>query len=306
MQNWENLGCILNCNNAPSWMKSHVAVPVAQFMSKKELRLYFCSRDELNRSRIGFAEINMRNPTQITTITQKPILNFGELGTFDDSGVTPTEVINVNNKTYLYYVGWNKSQTVRFQVAVGLAVQEKNGIFNRVSQAPLFDRIKADPYLTATLSILKLKDGSYAMWYISGDGWFNKGNETFPLYNVKYATSKDGLNWIRKGIIAIDYKSDNEHAIAKPSVIYDDGIFKMWYSFKSHNYRDYEIGYAESADGLNWVRYDEKVKFDKSFSGFDDEMRAYPEIVVWNDQKFMFYNGNGYGKTGVGIARLTT
>lgn len=302
MQNWKNLGCILNCESSPNWMKSHVAVPVVEFLSADDLRMYFCSRDECNRSRIGYADINLHNPRIIKEITSQPILSYGDLGAFDDSGVTPTEVITVNNQTYLYYVGWSQSKTVRFQVAIGLAQQKKDGSFSRVSSAPLFDRIKEDPFLTATLSILKLQDGTYAMWYISGDGWFKKGTETFPLYNVKYATSENGLDWLRKGTIAIDYKSDNEHAIAKPSVIHDNGIFKMWYSCKSHNYRDYEIGYAESLDGLHWVRRDEKVDFDKSFKGFDDEMRAYPEVFIWNKQKYMLYNGNGYGKTGVGLA----
>ena len=121
---------------------------------------------------------------------------------------------------------------------------------------------------------------------------------------LKYATSKNGLEWNRNGTIAIDYKSDEEHAIAKPSVLFEGGVYKMWYSHKSHNYENYQIGYAESNDGLNWNRKDPLVKFDRIYSGFDDEMQAYPEVISYNGSKYMFFNGNGYGISGLGLAKL--
>ena len=38
-------------------------------------------------------------------------------------------------------------------------------------------------------------------------------------YNIKFAHSFDGINWIRKGKISVDYENKSEHALAKPSVI---------------------------------------------------------------------------------------
>ena len=35
---------------------------------------------------------------------------------------------------------------------------------------------------------------------------------------------------------------------------------------------------------------------------WEDTMVCYPFIVERNDSLFMFYNGNGFGKTGVGYA----
>ena len=37
----------------------------------------------------------------------KEILNIGSLGSFDDNGVTPSCILNFENKKYLYYIGWN-------------------------------------------------------------------------------------------------------------------------------------------------------------------------------------------------------
>jgi hypothetical protein len=176
--------------------------------------------------------------------------------------------------------------------------------FKRISEAPILGRTKHDPYLVATLSILRQSQNNYSMWYISGDGWFSRDGETFPLYNVKKATSKNGLEWVSNKQVAIDYKSKAEHAIAKPSVILEDGIFRMWYSCKSHNFKNYNLGYAESYDGNNWERRDEIIQFDRDIEGFDNEMRAYPEVVTLQSGKYMFFNGNGYGRTGIGLAVL--
>ena len=305
IQSWVSLGPILTIEQGLPWMVSHVAVPTVDYLGDGEIRLYFCSRDQLNRSRIGFAELNLRDPKNIKYISPKPILDIGELGSFDDSGVTPTFVMKKDEKKYLYYVGWSQSKTVRFQLAVGLA-QSQDGIkFERVSRAPILDRVKSDPLLTATLSIIEKPEGKYNMWYISGDEWFNINGETFPKYNVKYASSTDGVVWKRTGVSCINYENAEEHAIARPSVIFEDDIFKMWYSKKSHDYNNYTIGYGVSHDGINWTRYDHLVKFENLTTGFDDKMQAYGDILNFNNKKYMFYNGNDYGKTGIGLAVLS-
>ena len=302
------MGPILRPEMGHPWMVSHIAVPTVENLGKGDVRVYFCSRDDQNRSRIGYAELNLKDPENITYITPEPILGVGELGAFDDSGVTPTWVIEKDKKKYLFYVGWSQSITVRFQLAVGLAVSNisNNGriTFRRYSRAPILERIAKDPLLTATLSILEKSHGGYSMWYISGDSWFEQQGETFPQYNVKYAESADAISWLRSGHACINYKDEEEHAIARPSVILEDGIYKMWYSYKSHNYGNYKMGYAESLDGLKWNRHDEIVQILNLSAGFDDEMQAYGTVVDHENQKYMFYNGNQYGRTGVGLARL--
>ena len=64
------------------------------------------------------------------------------------------------------------------------------------------------------------------------------------------------------------------------------------------------IGYAESVDGLRWTRLDDQIDLSRSTSGWDAEMVCYTAIVNVNGNVYMFYNGNGNGKTGFGCARL--
>jgi hypothetical protein len=73
----------------------------------------------------------------------------------------------------------------------------------------------------------------------------------------------------------------------------------MWYSYRGEAYR---IGYAESLDGLEWTRLDEHAAIDVSPGSWDAEMIAYPCVFDWDGRRYMLYNGDGYGRTGLGVA----
>ena len=297
---WSNKGLIWDMKLLPpEWAKSHMAVPVLEHLHDDIYRAYFCSRDEKNRSQIGFLDFNINAPRNPIRISSSPILKFGELGHFDDSGVTPTWVLNKNGQKYLYYVGWSQGVSVRMYLYVGLAVSDDGGkSFKRIGNVPILERSSNDPCLTATLSILE-EDGIYRMWYVSGDKWEMRADGSYPYYNIKYAESIDGVNWRRERKICIDYKNKNEHAIAKPCVIKDGAIYKMWYSCKGE---DYSIGYAESCDGFSWERKDDKLEISQSSDGFDSRMREYAHVIEHKGKKFMFFNGNEYGRHGIGMA----
>jgi hypothetical protein len=79
----------------------------------------------------------------------------------------------------------------------------------------------------------------------------------------------------------------------------EDGLYRMWYCFRGPSYR---IGYAESRDGLSWRRQDAEGGLLPSEGGWDSEMTAYPFVFDEGGRRFMAYNGNGYGRTGVGLA----
>ena len=93
-----------------------------------------------------------------------------------------------------------------------------------------------------------------------------------PKYHIKYAESTDGIHWKRHGTVAIELM-ESEYGIASASVLKENSLYKMWYSYrKGANYRtaihdSYRIGYAESLDGIKWLRKDGHVGLDLSVSG---------------------------------------
>ena len=144
------------------------------------------------------------------------------------------------------------------------------------------------------------------MWYISCIDWERFEDETRHYYHLKYATSDDGINWLRTGIVAIDFKTDYEYAISQPWVIIDQGIYRMWFSYRGQQgIETYRIGYAESLDGVTWERNDQSVELEVSESGWDSEMICYPFVFNLNGRRLMLYNGNDYGRSGFGLAELS-
>jgi len=281
------------------WMVSHAMVPVAQWRYEDIYRVYFCGRDIDNRSRIGYAEVDIKDPSRVLRFSSKPVLGLGDLGCFDDNGVTPSWIIEYNGRTYLYYIGWNKRSTVRMYLAAGLAVSDDGGeSFERVWKVPVLDRTPLEPYILNTAPCVLIENGFWRMWYVSAVEWVNPD---LPRYNIKYAESRDGLHWDRKGTVCIDFKSPREHALARPCVLREDGRYKMWYSYKQDDYR---IGYAESPDGIRWTRKDEEAGIDVSATGWDSQMIEYAFVFDHGGKKHMFYNGNEYGKDGIGYAVL--
>jgi hypothetical protein len=78
--------------------------------------------------------------------------------------------------------------------------------------------------------------------------------------------------------------------------------YDMWFSYRSGTGQTYRIGYASSEDGVAWrLRLDE-VGIDVSDTGWDSDMIEYPYVLDHKGVRYMLYNGNGYGASGLGLA----
>jgi len=308
-QKWKKLGRIFSVDKNSDWMFSHASVPFIEkikddLFKVPRFKVYFSTRNLNNESSIGYIIFDINNIKTILEISKKPVLEKGSLGTFDDSGVMGTSIVNVNGRKYLYYVGWNIGVTVPFRNAIGLAVSDGCNAFRRAFNGPILDRNKEEPYFTASNCVIN-DNGLLRIWYLSCTGWEKHNNKIIHYYHIKYAESTDGINWDREGVIAIDYRDKYEYAISVPRVIKEKGLYKMWYSYRAQkNIDSYRIGYAESPDAINWIRKDEEVGIDVSESGWDSEMICYPFVFDHKGKRYMLYNGNGYGKTGFGLAVL--
>lgn len=297
---WKKLGRIFCPTGEIEWMRSHAALPIAERIADDVFWIYFTSRDLSNRSYTCFLIVDINKPNEILEMSAFPVLSPGSLGEFDDSGAMATWLTFHQGKKFLYYVGWNLGVTVPFRNSIGLSTSVRNGEFTRYSSGPIVDRSMHEPHFCASCCVLSGED-FWRMWYVSCTGWRMREGKPEHRYHIKYAESHDGINWQREGLVAIDFANDQEYAISRPSVIHDNDRWRMWYSFRGQSYR---IGYAESEDGRQWKRLDSQVGIDVSTTGWDSEMIEYPFVFDHKGQRYMLYNGNGYGKTGFGLAVL--
>jgi len=264
-------------------------------------RVFVAGRDKSNRSSIGFVDIELRpDSARVIGCCSTPILRPGPLGAFDDSGVLPscltTVTTGTGNELLLYYTGVALGVTVPFYYLVGLA-RSRDGIsWERWSNAPFLERTPVDPLLVASPWIV-LDAQTFHMWYVSGVRWSIEPDGPRHYYHIRHATSVDGIQWQRTGAVAIDF-SAGEYALSRPTICRASGGFRMWFAARGRYYQIYE---ASSLDGTTWRRKQDPV-LTPSPSGWDSEMTCYPAVFEHQGQLYMLYNGNGYGRSGFGLA----
>ena len=303
---WKKLGMIFDLKDHNiGWLKSHAMLPTPLLLEDR-IRVYFTGRDKNQNSRISFVDLDRADPAKILHVHKQPILEVSKLGTFDDSGTLGTCAVMSCNKTYLYYTAYNIRVTVPYSNSIGLAVSTDEGItFKRMYEGPIVDRNAQEPYLTISPWVIHNNE-IWHLWYASGTGWIMVNDKPESLYEIKYAYSTDGIEWHRDNITCIPPVNDYE-ANARPTVIKENGKYKMWFSYRgSQDFRDgsgsYRIGYAEADDPVHWERDDSLSGLAHSDEEWDSKMQAYPAVVTVGSDKYLFYNGNGFGAAGFGCA----
>lgn len=295
---WVRLGPMpLDTSRAAAWAVSHAALPVPEPLGDGRWTLYLSLRDAQGRARIGRTLLTFDPKPAFAPLDPAPVFDLGERGAFDDNGIVSSSLTQAAERRYLFYSGWRRGVTVPFYLGVGIAVSESGGPFRRLSRAPVLPLVDEEPFLTASPFVMR-EGRRWRMWYISGTGWMVEGSALEPCYNIRYTESVDGITWERPGRTCIDY-GPGEHAIARPWVIRDPDRYRMWFAVRGARYR---IAYAESADGVTWTRADDVGGLLPSGGGWDSDMVEYPCVIDYRGRRYMLYNGNDYGKTGIGIA----
>ena len=262
--------------------KHHAQLPTPILIDDKIVMYYSTKKNNL--STIGMFEVKVSNPFQkIKEDTEA--LNLGEKGLFDDSGVMPSCIINKKNDLFLFYSGWNLKINIPYSHAIGISKIKKNGKLERIFSGPVLDRNIDDPYLTNSpfVEFDKLKN-KWIMYYCSGTHWSNN----FPCYIIKKTESDNLFYWNNKKEIFIKHSQKNQ-AISR--ICKDNNNF--YYSFKT-NKTNYSIFCKP------FLKKPFKVNIVKNF--WNSDMTCYPFILKYKNKKYMFFNGNNYGGTGIGFS----
>ena len=296
---WRRLGRLTLDTSGASWAATHAALPIVEPLDDHRFALYLSLRDGEGRARIGRSVLIMSDTPRLEPLDATPVLDLGPLGAFDDSGVTTSCLVRAGSDRLLFYTGWSRGVTVPFYLSASVAVSQNGGPFARWSLAPLLERSSVDPFLTASPFVL-VGHGRWRMWYVSATEWRDTGSGPRHYYHIRYAESADGFAWRREGQVCVDYEAPDEHAFARPWVVHDGDRYRMWFAVRGDRYR---IAMADSADGVTWTRHSE-LGLSAGADEWESQMVEYPCVFDWNGRRFMLYNGNGYGLSGVGIAIL--
>ena len=231
---WQKQGLVYVPTEDLWWAKNHAYLPTVDIVEDKSIiRVYFASLDEDNFGRIGYIDLDIDDPTRILFLAKEPVLDLGKLGTFDDSGVSPSCIVKVGSKKYLYYIGRQRTQRIPYMLFARLAISNDNGnTFQRYSCVPILDRTASEPLTRSATTIIE-EGGIFKMWYVSALDWIDIKGKLYPPYVARYADSTDGVSWKSQDTVCINFHSADEFGFGRPWVIKDGRIYKMWYSIRS-------------------------------------------------------------------------
>lgn len=312
---WKKLGKVFTPQAVEGrpWLKEFAQAP-ATLVFDDYVRVYFSCRPGPDAqgqyvSYSAFVDLERSDLFKIRRVSEQPILALGGLGEFDEFGTYPVSVIRDGGQVRAYYAGWTRCESVPFNVAIGGAVSDDDGVtFSKLGKGPVLPYTPDEPFVLSGPKIRRFGDLWY-LWYIAGSNWKMVDGRAEPVYKIRMATSDDGLHWNKVNRDLIDSRVEADEAQASPDVFYANGKYHMFFCYRySGNYRGkefgYRIGYASSSNLLDWVRDDSKAGIDVAEEGWDAEMISYPHVFELDGSIYMAYLGDQVGRHGFGLAVL--
>lgn len=233
-----------------------------------------------------------------TKDARNPVLS-GVNGTWSANVFNPCVLFNPDSARYEMWFsatpGPQSDPTWR-PYSVGFAVSN-DGIHWAMYPSPVLSPGPGtwDSFTTDAPQVLR-ENGHYKMWYSSYTG------NTLVGY-LGYATSPDGIHWTKYSGNPIFGPGTAAWEAAGPysaSVVPKQGGYKMWYDGYNLPITMSKIGYAESSDGVNWIRdtVNNPVLSVGGPGQWDDAIVGQPNVVGIGDSLYMWYVGNQGGSGG--------
>ncbi|WP_256592727.1 hypothetical protein [Pseudomonas sp. 43NM1] len=298
---WEKFGllyCPSSTGRHPKLL-THAANPLPVWLEGDVYRIYYSGRDADNRSSVAAVDINIVT-REIIVEHYAPAFEHGNEGSFFADGVSIGNCYEVEGVRYMLFMGWQSPCDGHWRGDIGRLIVNADLTLELDSTTPFMGADSNDPISLSYPWVMQRPDGDYDMWYGSTADW-DAGNGEM-LHTLNYASSSDGHHWVRKGL-AVPYVIGEAQAFSRPTVTgsTETGL-EMWFSYRSGGGQSYRIGYARGQDDHPWQLCLDDSGIDVSSDGWDSEMIEYPYVFIHGERRYMLYNGNGYGKSGFGLA----
>lgn len=293
------LGRVFGAEDGPSWMVSHAAYPTPVLLDKDRVRVFLVCRDDTGRGAVGWVDLDPKEPRRVLGCSDRPALLPGPRGSFDDRGISIGCVLRRDGRLWLYYMGWSLAVDVPFRNSIGLAVStDATGTtFERAFEGPLLSRSRHDPF-TLSYPFVMRSDAGWSMIYGSNRGPGTADDDM--QHTLMKARSDDGIEWRPRGNALLPL-GQGEFGHSRPWLLEWAGRRHLLFSVRR---AFYHLAVAKEGPAETWVRLEESL-FDAALPGeWDCEAQCYGAHVRLSECDYLVYNGNGYGRTGFGLAVL--
>jgi len=297
---WIKSGRMYEPETSDPYLLTHASNPLAVQLKEDIYRVFYNGRNMENKSSVSYVDIDIIK-RKIVYDHKKPLFKFGDDNTFYSHGVSIGCTYRVEESVYILFMGWQCPEGQHWRGDIGrLKMTDSNSALQIDPSVPFITTDKVDP-VSLSYPFVIFDKGIFKMWYGTTIDWSSENGEM--IHVIKYAESEDGINWNKKGL-AIPYNIGEAQAFSRPAVLVRDGVYHMWYSYRSGDGSKYKIGYSISHNGIKWKSDNLNSGIAASEEGWDSEMVCYPYVFTHKEKTYMLYNGNSHGKTGFGLAVL--
>lgn len=301
MRRWHKLGQLWEVPSHGRHPKllTHAANPLPVHLQGDVYRVFYSGRDARNRSSVGAVDIDIVRRELVRDHVQ-PFFEHGREGSFFADGVSIGNCYSVGETRYMLFMGWQAPADGHWRGDIGRLVVRGDLTLAADGTRPFLGATAEDPVSLSYPWVQAEAGGGWRMWYGSTVTW-DAGNGEM-LHVIKTARSTDGHAWERVGQ-AVPSPVGTAQAFSRPTVARSaDGGLEMWFSYRSGSGEAYRIGYARSEDGSQWRLALDESGIAVSPGAWDSDMIEYPFVWEHGGAQYMLYNGNGYGRTGFGLA----
>lgn len=297
---WTKLGLVYSPRSVHPKLLTHAANPLPIHLDGDVYRVFFSGRDSESRSSVGYCDVDIEQ-RKVLYVHDGPAFQHGAPGSFYERGVSIGNCYVAGGRTYMLFMGWQQPPGGHWRGDIGRLIVGPDLSLSLDGDTAFLRSNSADPLSLSYPWVMPAGHG-YAMWYGSTLTW-DEGNGEM-VHVINHATSEDGHHFERMGL-AVPFQAGVAQAFSRPTVAgsESDG-YDMWFSYRSGTGQTYRIGYARKDPGADWELRLSETGLDVSVSGWDSEMIEYPFVFDHKGERYMLYNGNGFGRSGFGLAVL--
>jgi hypothetical protein len=278
---------------------TYISNPVVVSIDTHICRLFFNSRDKNNRSEVYSVDFDVRNFSLIKGSFKMQLAVSEATPDYCRDGISLGSYFNIDSKSFIGFMGWKVPKDLHWVGEVGLLEIDKKWNVSGISKSPWIPVSDSDPISLSYPAVSHVLGESF-VWYGTTKSW-DFGNGEMLHIIEKSLIQSDGST--SKTGDKIEFEIGSAQAFSRPTYINFKGRNLIGYSVRG-NRDKYRIGIREVIESGCSSKFGRVEYFTSGIEDWENQMVEYPYFFKHEDSLYMFYNGNSFGKTGVGVCKV--
>jgi hypothetical protein len=268
------------------------------YVMADRVRVFYASCDEDLRGRVFFADFASEPPFRLMAACPDPVCDVGPSGSFDCDGVNPSQIIETDEGLVLLYIGWRRGPADEpYTLFGGFAQSTDDGLsFTRETEPLLPARLGERLFRTAPY--IDRDEQGYRLLYIGGDKFVSgQAGHPAPVYSLMEMRSSTLRDWSGQArvLMAPDTEA-GEVGFGRPVVTPDRRLLVSIRTLAGYRLVESELDFNPS------TRPKLTLVVPEPLEPWEAAMTCFGAVCTAGANELLFYNGDGYGRTGMGLA----